>query len=141
MRGTRRAALTAAICLPVAGGFEAPTAAASLDADLLAACAAYQGIMQEIRAEEALPGQAFGSVESMRRERKISDLCTQMDEALRAIADIPAATPAGIAAKGALVLAFLPKACGDFELDEDSSEILVVLSLARDAAALQGRPA
>lgn len=131
----------AAVALPVAIVLPAAAATASPDAKLLAACATYRGIMDQIRAVEAQPDPAFGSAESKMRERILSDLCIRMDDALRAIASIPAATPAGMAAKGALVLSFLPQACCDFELEADCAEILVVLSLSRDAVSLQGRPA
>ncbi|PHK93795.1 hypothetical protein CR162_16905 [Pseudoroseomonas rhizosphaerae] len=131
----------AAVALPAAIALPAAAATASLDAKLLGACATYRGIMDQIRAVEAQPDPAFGSAESKIRERKLSDLCIRMDDALLSIASIPAATPAGMAAKGDLVLSFLPQACSDFELTADSPEILVALSLAHDAVSLQGRPA
>lgn len=116
-------------------------AAPSPDAKLVTALGAYRAAVDQQTAHIASPHHPFGTAETKAREDRLAQLCKATDKALLAIAEIPAETPEGLAAKGALVLAILPRELDIHDLEERDPEIQLVLSLARDAVALHGRAA
>ncbi|MFT9448713.1 hypothetical protein [Gluconobacter japonicus] len=125
--------------LAIVGGlvaFAGQTAGAMVpgDAELLALRDAFRACGQRLSSLNSIPEPPFGTEAlqdlEARRDQILDERCTLLGQ----IADMPARTRKGIAAKAALVQELLPSALEDFGLDVSSEEIRLVLSLARDVA-------
>ncbi|WP_062016530.1 hypothetical protein [Gluconobacter japonicus] len=125
--------------LAIVGGlvaFAGQTAGAVVpgDAELLALCDAFRSCGQRLSSLNSIPEPPFGTEAlqdlEARRDQILDERCTLLGE----IAETPARTRRGIAAKAVLVQELLPSALEDFGLDVSSEEIRLVLSLARDVA-------
>ena len=99
----------------------------SLDAHLLAGCAAYHDACGEQARILAAPG-----VQDAAADRRLAELTDRIIAALDTISTLPARTPAGRRAKAALVAALLPQAAEEVQLTPDCTEIRLAVSLASD---------
>ncbi|GLH28964.1 hypothetical protein WSS15_16140 [Acetobacter pasteurianus] len=134
---SRRTALASAFAASAAAVLPAVACAATSvgnDAHLLALYQQFQRVSDAIHAIDTGVVYKCGTLEATQQESKLETLLRRDDLLLKQIANTPALTSRGRQIKASIVLARLPRAVEDFNLDLSSEEIQMCLSLARDVA-------
>ena len=136
-RGVLAAAAAALLAVPAG----AVAMESNPDAELIAVHRSFRAAVRQEAAFGEAPSYPFGSPENEAKEKRLGDAILTQNEAVKASATLPARTLAGIRAKADLVAAALPKGLESFQLDENSPEIKLVMSLVNDLLRLSGEVA
>ncbi|MCP1203172.1 hypothetical protein [Acetobacter oryzoeni] len=121
-------AATTAAALPVM----ASAAPHAQDAALLALSDAFWQVHNEIWSADYLAEHEPGSPEQKRLEAILDQLSEQEYGLMKQISQTPARSQLGLKGKADILLAVLPEVMRDCYLNEDSAELLLVMSLLQD---------
>ncbi|WP_029604986.1 hypothetical protein [Kozakia baliensis] len=136
----RRSALAAGYGAVVTGLLMPSTAKAAArqsdDSALLALCHRVHDCERQLKVLNADPARPLKREDLRAIEGQKTALVLEQYATVERIAEIPANSFHGVAAKAALVSMLLPIAVEDLDITMDLTEIRLVMSLAKDAAAL-----
>jgi len=106
------------------------------DEHLLRLCQKVQACSDDLDILDRGPSHPYGSEASHAAEGRRRELVTEQYACVEQVASIRARTAQGVAAKARLVTMLLPIAVADMDMTMELEEVRLVMSLARDAAAL-----
>lgn len=129
---SRRGALASVLAATAAALPAVAIAATGRDAALSALYRKFCHVNAQIRAIDDAPEYEFGSYEEQQREAAATSLCIQEGQIVSELAAIPACSPSGLKIKATVLQTLLPGILRDCDLNEDTAEVHLILSLLHD---------